>query len=169
MTMRLNLPANTDADGFQRHFNSGVWQHAAALICARHRIPHARLRRSTTGENVIFFADESAVVKIYAPLRGQHLRERAALEFASRARLGIETPEVIHTGEMEGWPYLVMTRLDGIPMREVWPELEERARLEIVSRLGVVLRELHARPAPHAPPELKRDWHGFVESQTALR
>ena len=26
MTMRLNLPVNTDADDFQRHFNSGVWQ-----------------------------------------------------------------------------------------------------------------------------------------------
>ena len=50
-------------------------------------------------------------------------------------------------------------------MREVWPTVEARQQLEIVSRLGVALRELHARPAPLAPPELNRDWHGFVESQ----
>ncbi|MCA1633811.1 MAG: aminoglycoside phosphotransferase family protein [Acidobacteria bacterium] len=163
--MRLSLPVNTDADDFQRHFNSDVWRQAAAIICARHRIPHTSLLRSPTGENVIFFADERAIVKIYAPLRLQHLRERAALELASRARLGIETPEVMHAGEMEGWPYLVMTRLAGIPMHEVWPEIEERGRLEIVSRLGGALRELHARPASPAPPELNRDWRGYVEGK----
>jgi hygromycin-B 7''-O-kinase len=47
----------------------------------------------------------------------------------------------------------------------VWPSVGERQRLEIVSRLGVAMRELHARPAPVAPPELNRDWRGFVESQ----
>jgi hygromycin-B 7''-O-kinase len=163
--MRLSLPPADDAEGFRRHFDSEEWRRAAALVCARHRIPHESLRRSPQGENVIFFAGERFVIKIYAPLRGQHARERAALEFASRARLSVGTPEVVHAGELEGWPYLVMTRLDGILMREVWPEVGERERLEIVSRLGVVMRELHAAPAPLAPPELNRDWRGFVESQ----
>jgi hygromycin-B 7''-O-kinase len=163
--MSLNLPPPDDAEGFRRHFDSEAWRDAAALVCARHRVPHSTLRRSPQGENVIFFAGERFVIKIYAPLRGQYARERAALEFASRARLSVETPEVVHAGELEGWPYLVLTRLDGILMREAWPEVEERQRLEIVSRLGVVMRELHAPEAPLSPPELNRDWHGFVESQ----
>jgi hygromycin-B 7''-O-kinase len=162
--MSLNLPASTDAAAFERHFDSDAWRHAAALICARHRLPHASLRRSPQGENIIFFAGEHLVIKIYAPLRGQHVRERAALEFASRARLGIRTPEVVHAGELEGWPYLVMTRIKGVSMREAWPELDERQQFEIVSRLGAALRELHASPAPQSPPELNRDWRGFVES-----
>lgn len=163
--MRLNLPASDDAEGFLRHFDSEEWRRAAALVCARHGVPHTTLRRSPQGENVIFFADERFVVKIYAPLRGQYVRERAALEFASAARLSIGTPEVVHAGELEGWPYLVMTRLEGILMREVWAEIDEGQRLEIASRLGVAMRELHARPAPQAPPELNRDWRGFVEAQ----
>ncbi len=163
--MRLNLPASDDADGFQRHFDSDAWRDAAALVCARHRIPHETLSRSPQGENVIFFADERYVVKIYAPLRGQYVRERAALEFASAARLSVGTPEVVHAGELEGWPYIVMTRLEGILMREVWAGVEARQQLEIVSRLGVAMRELHARAAPQGPPELNRDWRGFVESQ----
>ncbi|HEU4595380.1 MAG TPA: aminoglycoside phosphotransferase family protein [Pyrinomonadaceae bacterium] len=163
--MKLSLPSADDAEGFQRHFDSEAWRQAAALVCARHRVPHATLRRSPQGENVIFFADERFVIKIYSPLRSQHARERAALGFASEARLSIETPEVVHAGELEGWPYIVMTRLDGILMREVWPTVEAREQLEIVSRLGVAMRELHARPAPLSPPELNRDWRGFVESQ----
>jgi len=163
--MRLKLPVVTNSAEYNRHFNSDVWQQAAGVICARHRLPYASLRRSPLGENVIFFVDERFVIKIYAPLRGQYQREAAALEFARTAKLSIETPEVVHTGELEGWPYVVMTHLSGLPMREVWSEIKERERLEIVSRLGVVMRELHAHAAPLSQVALNRDWSSFVERQ----
>lgn len=163
--MRLNLPAITDSADYNHHFNSDVWQQAAEVICARHRIPYESVRRSALGENIIFFVDESFVIKIYAPFRGQYMRERASLEFAATINLGIETPQVAHTGELEGWPYLVMTHLVGLPMREVWAEMAERERLEIVARLSRAMRELHAPPAPLSQAALNRDWKGFVESQ----
>ena len=163
--MRLKLPVITDSADYNRHFNSDVWQQAAGFICARHRLSYATLRRSPLGENIIFFVDECFVIKIYAPLRGQYEREAAALEFAATANISIETPEVIHTGELEGWPYVVMTHLSGLPMREVWAEMKERARLEIVSRLGHAMRELHAHVSPVSQPALNRDWRGFVERQ----
>jgi hygromycin-B 7''-O-kinase len=163
--MRLNLPVTTDSADYNRHFNSDVWQQAAGIICARHRLPYESLRRSPLGENVIFFVDERFVMKIYAPLRGQYQREVAALEFAQMANISIETPEVIHTGELEGWPYVVMTHLSGLTMREVWSEMKERERLEIVSRLGHAMRELHAHAAPLSQVALNRDWRDFIERQ----
>lgn len=162
--MSLKLPVVTDAADYERHFNEGVWQQAAALICARHRLSYQSLRRSSLGENIIFFVDRRFVIKIFAPFRGQSMRETAALEFA-QGKLGIETPQVVQTGELEGWPYLVMTHLAGLPMREVWPEIERRERVEIVSRLGVAMRELHAHAAPLSPPALNRDWHAFLQHQ----
>ncbi len=162
--MRLKLPVIANADDYRRHFNDGVWQQAAAVICARHRLPYASLRRSPQGENIIFFVDDAVVIKIFAPFRGQYRREAAALEFA-HGKSGIETPEIVHTGELEGWPYLVMTRLAGIPMREVWSSIETRERLEIVSRLGAAVRELHAHDAPLSEPDLNRDWRDFIERQ----
>lgn len=163
--MRLNLPVITDSADYNRHFNSDVWQHAARVICARHRLAYSTLRRSPLGENIIFFIDERFVIKIYAPLRGQFEREAAALEFARTARLSIETPEVVHMGELEGWQYVVMTHLSGLPMREVWAEMKEREQLEIVSRLGRAMRELHAHAAPLSRVALNRDWSGFVARQ----
>jgi hygromycin-B 7''-O-kinase len=50
-------------------------------------------------------------------------------------------------------------------MREVWQNIEARDRLEIISRLGVALRELHAHAPPLSNGDLDRDWHGFVEQQ----
>jgi hygromycin-B 7''-O-kinase len=164
--MSLRLPAITDSADYERHFNDDVWQHAAAIICARHHLSYQSLRRSPLGENIIFLVDDRLVIKIFAPVRGQSRREAAALEFA-HGKLGIETPEVVHAGELEGWPYLVMTHLAGLPLKDVWPEIEMRGRLEIVSRLGVEMRLLHEHAAPLAQAALNRDWGQFIRQQAS--
>jgi hygromycin-B 7''-O-kinase len=160
---RLTLPAVSDAADYHRQFNSDVWLTAAALICARHKIAYAALKRSAQGENIIVFVDETYIIKIFAPFRETYAREIAALDFI-QGKLSIKTPELRYTGEIEGWSYLVMTQLAGRASREVWAETGRADRLEIVSRLGVALSELHAHEAPlqTAPG---RDWRGFIERQ----
>lgn len=162
--MRLKLPVIDEATDYEAHLKDSVWQQAAAVICARHGLPYSLLRRSPQGENIIFFVDERFVIKIFLPLRDSYAREKAALEFAS-GRLLIETPELLYAGDLEGWPYLVMTQLAGLPAREAWPEIDLRGRLEIVSCLGRVLKSLHKQAAPLSQTALNRDWRGFIERQ----
>jgi hygromycin-B 7''-O-kinase len=162
--MRLNLPVITDASDYEGHFNHEVWRRAAAIICARHNLSYASLRRSRQGENIIFFVDQRFVIKIFAPFRQCYLREKAALEFAN-GKLGIETPAILHAGEIEGWSYLVITRLDGITAKEVWSEVTERERIEVVSCLGSALKNLHEHAPPLSDSALNRDWRGFIERQ----
>lgn len=159
----LKLPAIIDAAGYSLHFNDGVWHRAAAAICARHNLSYESLRRSPRGENIIFLVDRRLVIKIFAPFRDNYSREAAALEYV-RGKLGLETPELVRAGELDGWPYLVMTQLPGRASREVWAGVPSRDRLEIVSRLGAAMRELHAHAAPLGTV-LDRDWHGFVGRQ----
>ena len=161
----MNLPAfELSAADYDLHFNDEVWLQAAEVICARHGLTYENLRRSLLGENIIFFVDSRFVIKIYAPFRGQYARESASLRFA-HGKFGIETPQLLHKGELEGWPYLVMTYLEGQPMREVWQSMEARERLRIVTRLSTALREFHAHAAPSSQDVLNRDWSGFVERQ----
>lgn len=162
--MRLNLPVIADDADYKRHFNNGVWQQAAAIICDRHNLSYANLRRSQQGENIIFFVDKRFVIKIFAPFRESYSREKAALEFAN-GKLDIETPAILYAGELEGWSYLVLTQLAGFPAREVWSEIELHERFEIVSCLGVALKGLHNHAAPVSQVALNRDWHGFIERQ----
>jgi len=162
--MRLSLPVIADAADYERHFRDDAWGRAAAIICARHHLPYASLRRSQQGENIIFFVDERWVIKIFAPFRQSYSREKAALEFA-HGKLGIETPVILCAGELEGWSYLVLTRLSGIPAREAWLDIELHERIEIVSGLGVALKCLHRHAAPLSKPALNHDWHKFIERQ----
>jgi aminoglycoside phosphotransferase len=165
--MRLELPMISTADDFKRHFNNGVWHWVAAEICARHSISYASLRLSPQGENIIFFVDGRFIVKIYTPFRDGYAREKAALEFAN-GKLGLETPTILHAGKLEGLSYLVMKQLAGTMMREVWRDLKTREQIEIVSRLGVALKNLHAHAAPLSQPALNRDWSGFIERQAQV-
>jgi hygromycin-B 7''-O-kinase len=160
----MNLPVIASAADYDLHFNDELWLQAASLICARHRLPQTNLRRSLLGENIIFFTDSAFVIKIFAPFRSQYLRERAALEFA-QGKLAIETPQLLYAGELEGWPYLVMTYLKGVPAREVWVEIEASERLEIVIQLGVAMRELHSHTALLSEEALNRDWQTFLNQK----
>jgi hygromycin-B 7''-O-kinase len=162
--MPSELPAVSDITAYHHYFNDEVWEKAAATICARHKISYTSLRRSPQGENIIIFVGDALVLKIFAPFRENFLRETAALEF-THGKLGIETPELLFIGDIEGWQYLIMTRLRGHASREVWESIELRDRLEIVTCLGVAMKELHKAKAPLEQAALNRDWHGFVERQ----
>ncbi|HKS29861.1 MAG TPA: phosphotransferase [Pyrinomonadaceae bacterium] len=163
--MPLNLPAITNAADYARHFRSDVWQEAAEVICERHNLSRTRvLRRSEQGENLVFFVDERFVIKIFAPFRQNYLRERAALE-ALGGTLDIQTPAVLYAGDIEGWSYLVMTQLAGIPAKEAWPGIDTRGRVEIASHLGAALKGLHNHPASLSQASTNRDWREFIERQ----
>lgn len=161
--MRLSLPDISDAAAYSLHFEDDVWRQAAEAICARHGLAHTSMRRSPQGENIIFLVDDTLVLKIFAPFRENYQRETAALNFA-QGKLSIRTPELLHTGEIEGWPYLLMTQLAGCASRSVWESVERRDRLQIVSHLGAAMRELHRHEAPLQTP-LNRNWRAFLERQ----
>jgi len=163
LNIHLKPPAISNAADSSLHFKDEVWPQVAATICQRHRMPYGTLRRSSDGENIIFFVDEAFVLKIFAPFRENYSRETAALDF-SQGKLSIQTPELMQTGEIEGWSYLVMTQLPGHASRQVWATIERRDRLEIVSHLGVAMSELHGHNAP-LQTALNRDWPGFIERQ----
>lgn len=162
--MTLKLPKiNDDTDCTLYFHRNDIWQKAASIICRRHNLSYTTLRRSAQGENVIFFVNDSYVVKIYMPFRDNYLREFAGLEFAC-SKLSIPIPQIVAAGEIEGFNYIVMTQLSGIQMRDVWLNLEEKEQIEIVSHLAVEMRKLHSHAAP-LETALDRNWTEFIERQ----
>lgn len=160
--MLLKIPS---AEFYKRNdFYSDAWQAAATEICLRHKIAFADLRRAEQGENIIFFVDERFVIKIFVEPRNNFPREKASLEFA-HGKTGLQTPEILFVGEIEGFPYLVITQLAGVLMREIWGNLEDREKLPAVEQLAVAARELHSHSVP-ADFGFQRDWGEFVRRQS---
>lgn len=79
-------------------------------------------------------------------------------------RLSIPTPHVVASGERDGWWFVVMTRLSGRPLVDVWATLGFGERCRLVHDVGTTLAELHATATDNLAP-LVVDWSRFIQEQ----
>lgn len=124
------------------------------------------LVRFSTGSVPVFAAGGERVIKLF-PARGRSYFE---CEVAALARvdgkLSVPTPRVVDSGERRGWWYVVMTRLGGTLLSEVWGEVDARDRRRLMRETGAAVAELHALSTDDLAP-LAVDWPAFVEAQRA--
>jgi hygromycin-B 7''-O-kinase len=159
------LPALTAADYSAVHPHTEGWLPAVRVIAQRHGLEGTPTRFGD-GSMVVFAVGEQHVIKLYPPFcADKHLRERAALA-RIQGRVGFATPEIVADGEVEGWPYLVMTRVTGVPIDKVWGQLPEAERERLASEAGEAVARLHALPVEGLSP-LEVDWGEFLQRQTA--
>jgi len=145
---------------------SELWEPAVRAICRRHGLATTDLAACPVGTHIVFRVGSTATVKLFAPFwEGDVRAERAALSLV-RDALDVPVPQLVAEGEFEGWPYLVLTWLEGRRLDEAWPELTETERLGVAEELGLLLARLHAVPAAGAD-DLVVDWPSFLSRQRA--
>ncbi len=100
-----------------------------------------------------------AVLKLFIPSDTEHAEVEAAACRELSGRLPVPTPELLAEGTFEGHPYVLMRRLQGEELYEVWPSLTGSERLELGRELGELMRCLHRLAPPNAVPEpVWADW-----------
>ncbi|WP_030433614.1 aminoglycoside phosphotransferase family protein [Allokutzneria albata] len=153
--MPLLPPTHTENDHALR---PGV-----TAILARHGLSD-QPTRFEDGSLPVYAVNDDLVLKLYPPVhQDECARESGVLKDLTGA-LPIPTPEVVATGELEGWGYLLMTRLHGRNLGEVWPELSGTERDGLAEQLGEALAALHKTAVPTLP---EVDWGKFVIGQRA--
>lgn len=112
-------------------------------------------RRLTLGTHLVFAVDD-VIIKLYCPLFPRDFTaEQAGLDHYR----DLPVPTIIARGELEGWPWLVLSRVDGIPALEVWPRLTEEQRRDVIRQLGELIRTMHT-----IPPTITNEepWSAFI-------
>ncbi len=161
----MSLLPRIDTPGTYRllHSDDSIWLAAVRAIAECHGLHADKLVRVSEGTNVVFGSDD-VVLKLYPP-HWAHLAEveRAVLERLD-GRLPVETPRVHAHGSLEDWSYLVMHRLRGKGLHEVWPTLEQDERTRLVASLGELVATIHRVPGGDLAP-LDADWPAYVASR----
>ncbi len=153
-------------DYVSRQQETALWLPAMRAICQRHNLPVDTLLRLGDGTNVVFAAGEDYIIKLFPPYWQREVQaDRSVAEFVY-SKLGINTPEIRVHGELEGWPYLVMSRLQGIYLSDVWDTMEDQNRLDIVTELGELLARLHALPLAEFRG-FENDWPAFMQQRVS--
>ena len=134
--------------------DDALWLPAVRAICERHRLT-GDLSRTVLGTHIVYRCG-SVIVKLFCPVWADDERaERLVLQRVE----GLPFPELIADGVIEGWRYLVMAAIPGVPALDLWDTLDGHQRLGIVRELGDIMRRLHAQPPI---PELAVDWDAFL-------
>lgn len=107
-------------------------------------------RMFPTGSDIVF-GDGQVVVKLTRPRWADEIQAEARLLNQVQGRLPVQTPSVLASGRVEGWPFVVMTHVPGIAIAEIWPTLAAPERARLAVQIGETIRALHALPATHDP------------------
>ena len=119
-----------------------------------------------SGTVLVALLGRTRVLKLYPPF----LRDHFGFEQAALARLGgrlaVPTPQLLKAGELDGWPWLLMTQLAGEPLTAHWAGLPEGQKCALLASLGALAAQVHALPvadmAARAPA-----WPDFLAGQRA--
>jgi len=137
---------------------------AALEIARSHGLPHGDPQLFPTGTNLVVGLDDLLVLKIFPPLlRHQFVSERLTLSLL-RGRLSLPIPEIVIEGERDRWPYLVITRVQGVVGAEVWPILPEDQKERVLGQIGETIAEVQRAPVGELAG-IEPRWAEFISWQ----
>lgn len=146
------------------YLRDDLWRPAVEDICRRHGLAGSPHVRGPEGTHILYFAGDAHVVKMFVPLfEDDFVAERLVCE-RLEGRLGVATPAIVAEGELGGWRYLVLTRVQGRPVREVWATMGEAARLRVVRGIAKMIHELSSVPVGGLEA-ITPDWPTFLSEQ----
>jgi hygromycin-B 7''-O-kinase len=163
----ISLPSVADYESYRAwRADASRWLPIALDIARSHGLAATEPHAFATGTNLVVALDARLILKVFPPmLRSQFASELGSLS-QLRGRLSLPIPEIAAEGERDGWPYLVITRLDGVVGSEVWPTLPEDQKERVLREIGAVIAEVQRTP-PGALLDIEPRWDAFFHQQVA--
>lgn len=156
------IHSNEEYEKFKQQID--VLEDAARKIMHRHQLPNLPLVLFSEGTNIVFAYGKNQVIKIFPPFhQNQYQSERLVLQHVHN-KLPVKTPALQHYGEFSGWPYIVMSQLDGTLLETLWEEMDHANKKIILSELGALIKEVHALPT-EGLEAIDSHWEQFIEKQ----
>jgi len=162
-----SLPSLADYETYRAwRADTSRWLPAALDIAGSHGLACATPHVFDTGTNLVAALDARLILKIFPPmLRAQFVSERGALSVL-HGQLSLPIPEIIAEGERDGWPYLIITRLEGVLGAEAWPSLPEEQKERVLAQIGETIAEVQRVP-PGPLLGIEPRWEAFIRRQIA--
>ncbi|MBD3348144.1 MAG: phosphotransferase [Candidatus Eisenbacteria bacterium] len=165
----MTLPSVDTLDEYRAIYHrEEVWRPAIREVCTRHSLPYEECVRGPDGTHIVYFAGPESVIKLFVPLfKSDFMAERLVAQVV-HGRVGLATPEVTAKGEIDGWDYLIMTRLKGEPLEHIWSDLADDVLRRVMREVGAFIGSLREVSLDGLEP-LASDWEEFVLRKTVAR
>jgi len=138
----------------------------AKAIIHKNQLPEASLRLFSDGTNIVFSYGENKVIKIFPPFHQSQFASERLLLIHLEGKLSVKTPTLETEGDIFGWPYLIMSKLEGTNLETLWEMMPNKSKVIILRELGQLIREVHALPT-NGLEDIDCHWPQFLEKQIA--
>ena len=164
-TLKQTLSTIHTFDDYEK-LKAHIEEDLARVIIHKHQLPEASLTLFSDGTNIVFSYGDNKVIKIFPPFhQSQFESERLVLKHLD-GNLSIKTPTLEHEGEIFGWPYLIISKLEGTNLETLWEMMPHNNKVVILRELGALIREVHALPTDGLEA-IDCHWSQFLEKQIA--
>lgn len=161
MKILASIHSFQDYEQFKQQVN--VLEKLAQEIIDRHKITESTLQLFSEGTNIVFLYGDH-VIKIFPPFHADQFNSESLVLKHLESKLTAKTPALEYSGEIVDWPYIIMTKLDGILLETLWETLDEKNKKIIISELGSLIKEVHALPT-HGLETIDCHWQNFIDRQ----
>lgn len=144
------------------HDDPAAWRGAIEALAREHG--GGEVRQADEGSVLVALVDRDRVIKLFPPFLRDHYDFECAMLQLVHGRLSVPTPELLVTGERDGWPYLIETQLAGDPLTASWKIMNETERCALLGEIGALTAQVHALPV-HTLEPLAPRWDHFIADQ----
>jgi hygromycin-B 7''-O-kinase len=165
--MESLLPRFASGEEFEAFSHTLVgYLPAVREICQRHGLSADKVEKIDDGSVPVFYVGAAFVLKMSPPLWAEKITAEIGILQHLEGKISAPTPQVVHAGEMEGWRYFFMSRLQGQRLVQVLPSLNEKEASTVYAAMGQAIQQMHSLP-PILDALPVPDWRDFVPVQVA--
>lgn len=133
---------------------------AACTVLSHSNLAEINTSHPTTGSLPVVFINDQAVMKFFPPLFTDAFQnEVKSLQFLSNCQV----PKLLEVGEIHGWHYVLMSKLAGNSLKDIWESLPQKEKSAACREVGASLRRIHEIKLT-ADFDLS-SWTQFLDSQ----
>ena len=125
-----------------------TWLPSIQYICQRHQIEAESITRIAVGGNVLFRINDDFIVKLVPPNWAYQGEAEVEASTIIGDKLSLKVPQVVASGSIDGWVFVVMTILPGISLADVWSDLDVINKHSIIAKVGKFIHEIHRLEVP---------------------
>ncbi|MBD3182065.1 phosphotransferase [Candidatus Poribacteria bacterium] len=141
-----------------------TWLPAMQVICDRHGYDKSQLEFAPPGTHVVFRLNPDLYIKLFAPLWPDDYTAEVTVLRKLSGYKDLKIPHLVNEGKIEGWPYLIIKRIKGVPLVDVWNFMSFRDKEFVAAWCGEFLAKLH-RIDIDGLEAINVKWSDFVDAQ----